>query len=452
LAVGALELARRLVARTRIGLDLEHDSPGTITIRAVAARGAHVCWRREEQLSADQPLSTTLASFLRSLPGRHWPRLKVVIALGPASVQLKRLPGLPALGDPKALAALVSQNASRFFLRNGIPIATSALRVEGPGDAWGAAVEQPLLDSLGSGCLSARFRLRSVVPAAAVLGPALAQNTLSTDSLTVVWPPGSNPATRQALTYAGGRLENLRPMRHLAPPGLEGASGTSNSDVLAALDWPYAAAYGAAIAGYREPVAWRRGALKRNHVSPTRLRIAAATCAFASIVAIASPGFSAMLAGSRATHHLRAIGAQRQATIRALDSLTQLTAALREAASFADRRHSVTTLLASLAHTLPTHSAIIAFHVDTSGGTLVALAPNASALLSSLEHVAGISEPEIVGPVTSELLQFPVSGSQASAQLPSSRTADRLTVRFKLSGTPGRVPSDRGTASPRAKE
>ena len=121
--------------------------------------------------------------------GRPWPSRSAT------SIQLKRLPRLPSLSDSRALTSLVRENVSRFFVHNGLPLMTSALRVDAPGDAWGAAVERPLLDAVARACAIAKMRVTRIVPAATVLGYALAQPAVqqkdprSTD-------PGMQPPTR----------------------------------------------------------------------------------------------------------------------------------------------------------------------------------------------------------------------------------------------------------------
>jgi len=467
-AVAAAAFVRGLLARTRIGVDVEHVSGDTIVVRAVAVRGTQVQWKHEARLDPQRPLPDALISFLRALPCRRWPRPDVIVALGSESVQLKRLPGLPPLSDPRALTAAVRENASRFFLRNGIPIATSALRIDGPGEAWGAAVERPLLGSIETACHSARLRLRAIVPAAAVVGsvlnpgprplkrdrpapagvprgtPAGATPAASNGAITIVWPRSDAP-TAQALTFADRRLVGLRRLRHSAGEITSDAAGGSATSALGVESWPFAAAYGAAVFGYREPIAWRPTAREHTQVSTTQVHLAALSCALAVIAAVVSPGLAATFAASRATHHLHVVTTRRQDALRGADSLAQVTTALREAAAFSDRRHSVTVLLAELARVLPPRSALVAFHIDSSGGTLVALTPDASALLANIEHLPGIAAPELVGPVTSEPIQSVAAVNPPTPPQPASlRTLDRVTVRFRVAATSADSRATRG--------
>jgi hypothetical protein len=462
-AVSMLARLRDLTARTRIGLDVEPASDGSTVVRAVAARGTRVRWRSETRLDADEPLAPTLAAFLRTLPGGHWPRPEVIVALGPASVQLKRLPGLPPLTDPTTLTAAIRENACRFFLRNGIPIMTSALRIDGPGDAWGAAAEQPVLESLEAACHAAQFRLRAIVPAAAVLGAVLIQaaprvgrprrgtapptpgttSPAATDSTSIVWPIGSVGTATHALTYTLGRLVGVRRLR----PSERKVSGDAAADLPPSMSgsdaWPFAAAFGAAAFGHREPIAWHPATPSGARASRAHTRIAVASCALAVVAAITAPGLASTVAASRATRHLHTVGIRRDQALRAADSVARATEALREAAAFADSRHALTVLLAALTDALPPRSALVAFHTDSAAGTLVALTPNASALVVSLERIPGIVAPELVGPVTAEPIQGPGSATPL-APTASPRTLDRVTVRFRFSPSNGRDPMSPG--------
>ena len=153
---------RVLMRQTSIGLDLGRSADGRYLVHAVGVRGHGIRWRQSATLDADPDLATTLGTFLRALPRRRAPRPSVAVALGPASIQLKRLPRLPSLSDSRALTSLVRENVSRFFVHNGLPLMTSALRVDAPGDAWGAAVERPLLDAVARACAIAKCVSRAL--------------------------------------------------------------------------------------------------------------------------------------------------------------------------------------------------------------------------------------------------------------------------------------------------
>jgi hypothetical protein len=102
--------------------------------------------------------------------------------------------------------------------------------------------------------------------------------------------------------------------------------------------------------------------------------------------------------------------------------LRRVTAALDEVAAFDASRRPATTLLAELTRALPDGAAMVALRIDSAGGSLVAVAPRAPAVLMPLERVPGIRAPEIVGPVTREVL--------------GGREVERVTVRFALDSVP----------------
>ena len=106
-----------------------------------------------------------------------------------------------------------------------------------------------------------------------------------------------------------------------------------------------------------------------------------------------------------------------------------MSAALEEVAAFDRDRQPVTLLLEDLAHALPAGSALVTVRVDSAGGTLVALAPRAAALLERLEHVPFVSTPTFVGPVTRE--------AAANAEV------ERVAIRFSRPRRSETVPASR---------
>ncbi|MGH7620914.1 MAG: hypothetical protein ACREMU_01110, partial [Gemmatimonadaceae bacterium] len=103
-------------------------SVGSDHLRAVGVRAGEVRWTLEAERSADGDLAAEIVSLLRHATLPRWTRPVVAAAIGPAASQTKRLTGLPALADVAALRAVVRESASRFFLRNGVPLVVSGLR------------------------------------------------------------------------------------------------------------------------------------------------------------------------------------------------------------------------------------------------------------------------------------------------------------------------------------
>jgi hypothetical protein len=65
---------------------------------------------------------------------------------------------------------------------------------------------------------------------------------------------------------------------------------------------------------------------------------------------------------------------------------------------------------------------LVTARLDSLGGAVVVLAPHATSTLASLDSVAGIAAPQIVGPVTKEVV--------------GSRELERATVQFRRSEHP----------------
>jgi hypothetical protein len=415
--------------RLRIGVDLGRTPDGKIAVHAVALRGTRVRWHAEQLLSPEEPLSRSLGVFLSGLPGsRAWLPRHVAVALGPSFVQLKRLPGLPPLTDRRELGAAVRTNAARFFLRNGVPLATSTLRVDGPGLAWGAATERPVLDEIAAACRSAGLRLTAVVPTGAVLGAITTGYAIGDAdgvSTTVAWQDGTD---RYGFTYLHGQLvASQRSPRAISTPTTTVA--LTSTRPAHSVGRAFAGAYGAAIAWRGEPVAWHPAydpALPANR----RARVRAwSVLVIALVAALATPGLSATLSARRAAAHVRAGAVHRRTALATRDSLARATAALAQVTQFSATRRPATFTLRALTNALPKGSALLALQIDSAGGTLVALAPKTAALVAALASDPFLGNVEVVGPVTRESVPgTPVSGSPT----PPPRDVERVTVRFRF--------------------
>jgi hypothetical protein len=370
-----------------------------VVVRAVAVRDGNVLWAAESSVEG-RSIEAAVAELLTARRLRHWPRPTIVAAVGPARAQLRRLYGLPPILDAGALARLVSESTSRFFLRNGVPLVTTGVRRDRDGDSegWSAAIEQPVIAALESACRAHRLRLAAVLPTLAVIPHALHGDSLA-------WDDGEVCAH---LTISGGRLTSVR--RTVADP----AAPASEHDAvplavpgLAALGadgWRFADAYGAAVASVRDPLAYRPARAAR--VAPIRrwrLVAAGIASAIALASAILGPTLTVRHTAAQATRTLRAVARPRRAAEAAESDLAHVSGALDEVAAFDSDRHIATLLVNDLARALPTGGALVTLRVDSAGGTLVALAPRAAILIDRLEHVPGLATPTFVGPVTREV-------------------------------------------------
>jgi hypothetical protein len=196
-------VGQRWSPRVRIGLAIDRTA-----VRAVGIQFGRVAWGAETPIGASDSVEDAVVASLASRPGRHaWTAAvftpSVAVALGPAYAQTKRLVGLPPLSDAALVARTVQEHVGRFFLKNGIPLVTTAVRSDGMGGTWAAAFDQPVLTSLAAACVRVRVRLRGVVPAVDVLASGLA----GLSDATVLWPDGDAAV---AVTWAAGRLAAVR--------------------------------------------------------------------------------------------------------------------------------------------------------------------------------------------------------------------------------------------------
>jgi hypothetical protein len=345
-----------------VGLSIERDR-----LRAVGVRGERVLWGVDTPLGDEVPLGEALAVFLTRLPLGRFSRPRVTVALDAMFAQTKRLAGLPPIGDARLLARTVSEHAARFFLRNGVPLVTTSVRLDAEGRPWAAALQRPVVETIVTACRGSRVRLFGIVPAADVAHP-----------------------TTEALAALGHDAAR------------------------------FTAAYGAAVTA--GALTWRAGPPAEDAAPRWRLTVIASVAALALVCAVLAPGLSALAAEHRAIAHLATIAGPTRAAQRVARENDLVTRALGEVAAFDRTRRPVTMLMAAFAHTLPAGAALLALHVDSAGGSIVALAPRAGALLTSLEHVPGLASPEIVGPVTRETA--------------GGHDVERATVRFRWAGHP----------------
>ncbi len=425
--------------RSVVGVDIRdvRQDVEPLVARAVAVRGGRVLWGIETTFDPNIPFTESLAQFLNQLPRLRWSRPRVVVGLGSALVQLKPLVGLPPLADPHALGLAVRQNAARFFLRNGAPLEVSRLRVDGPGLAWAAATEPRLLRDIETAGRAAGVPLRAIVPTVAVLGhavPSGARGSAEGATKTVLW--SDHDRTNRTLSYAGNRLIAIgRPEPHDVDTSRHQQQPVAPLAVLGERAWEFAGAYGAAVACTHEPIAWLPQPGDSGAVPRRRLVAGAVTFAVMLGTATGAPGLAASRAAGRARTHLQAVAHRRAQAVAAERNLRQVSSALAEVNGFSTARRSVTLLLEDLTRALPEGSALVALTVDSVGGSVVALAPQASAVLAALEHVPSVAAPEIVGPVTREALARDAT-HESAGQPPVPVEFQRVAVRFRFARPP----------------
>lgn len=396
--------------RLTIGLGIGRDA-----VRAVALRGGHIAWALE-RARGEEPLAKTIEDLLADAPVPRWPRSRVIAAVGPLDAQMKRLAGLPPVSDPSRLDDVVRESASRFFLRNGVPLATtcSPAREASP---WGAAVEVPVLDAIARACRTRRVRLEAIVPTASVLAFVLDG---ATEPRCVEWRDGD---ASWHMVLEGGELVTVRRAAASSERAEERDTPSSALRALGPDGWRFADAFGAARVGRSAPLAWRgdrRGPGSRT-VPAWRLAFAGTAVVIAASGWLVAPGVAARFVEHEAAERLTSLAQDWRDVVVAEREVDKVTRALAEVSAFDASGYSMTRMLGDLTRALPDESALVTLRLARESGSLVALTPRAASVLDKLESVRGIEGTDIVGPVTRELV--------------AGKTLERVTVRFRVSST-----------------
>jgi hypothetical protein len=183
--------------------------------------------------------------------------------------------------------------------------------------------------------------------------------------------------------------------------------------------WRFADALGAAVTPSSDILGWSPHGDRARAPQRRRLIAAFATAVIAAIAWLVAPGIAATVSQRAAQRRIAAVADVRRSVILAERELTRVTGALNEVAAFDSGSIPATMLLANLTRTMPEGAAVVALHVSEEGGTMVALAPRAAAVLAAVERVPEIEGAEIVGPVTPEAV--------------GTHTLERLSIRFRSS-------------------
>lgn len=142
------------------------------TVSAKVVRRRRIVWAAEGAFNSPEDLRALIIQLASegSLPARPASlRVKLEVPL----VQLRTLEGLPPV-RPSALRALVAQQASRFFRKNGKPLVVDAVwlrRVRGQyGVAQAAAAEETWIEAVSEGARAAGLALEGIQPSTGVPG------------------------------------------------------------------------------------------------------------------------------------------------------------------------------------------------------------------------------------------------------------------------------------------
>jgi hypothetical protein len=288
--------------------------------------------------------------------------------------------------------------------------------MEAPGSLWATALEAPVVQNIEGACGTLGLRVRLIATSLVAL-------TCSLENQRVEWRDGD---VRTELTIGNHRLRATRRLPTVGEtksPGADEPVLVAELRSLGAEAWMYADAYGATQLSGDEALVLRSDSGELDAKAAHReVRVAAAAFVIALAVAVVTPISALALRASRTSRELAAIAPRARQAERAEVDLWRISEALTEVAVFDRSRRSATQLLTQLARALPEGSALVTVRFDSLGGAVVVLAPHAASTLASLDSVAGIAAPQIIGPVTKEVV--------------GARELERATVQFRLSEHP----------------
>ncbi len=389
---------------TRVGLAVGRGS-----VRAVAIRRRRIVWAGEAPLASNDELQATIIALLAQARLPRWPKPVVHAAIGPHCAQVKRVVGLPEIGDADALAAIVREATGTYFLKNGVALLTTHVRPAGTGAAVAAALDQRYVEAIRAACQTRGYRVGPIAPTAiALLG--------SFTDASFRWNDGSLTIE---VSRTGHTLDALR--TRPAAGDDDTAPTAAIVPALAALGGDslrYADAYGAAVLDPREPLAVQSAAAPFFKIAaPRRALTQAAAILAIGIMTIGLSPLAAKWAGNRALAHIAQLRPGRwQVIANSLGQLDRVSAILSQARAFGDSRTSVSALLGDIARLLPLNSAILSFEWLGDRGEITVVTENPGAVLTALRRVSGIKSVELLGSVTRQSV-----GTQE---------LQRVTVRF----------------------
>ena len=388
-------LGVRLPRGRRLGLTVTACELGVL-----AVRGRDIIECREQiPLGPDDNLGSAVQHILRRalmhIPAA-WSRSTptVWVALDLPSSQVKTIRGLPLVEDARILAQILAATPERFFLGHPQRIVTAGARVIAPGVAESVAFDATTLDEIQRACTALGLRVACFAPASVAL------------------------------------LHTPKEGQHL------------QGDML------FDAAYGVTQVAQREPLAVRPRVHMPASGAPYRRQLfVAAIVACASIVmAILAPPLLAIRTTRMARQTIATLAPARATALATEREVATITAEIGIVQAFERHRISKTLLLAQLTQALPAGAAVTALTADTTGTTVVVLAPKAADVVQGIEEILGVSHVELLGPVTREASSAnpAIGGSISKSALPTE--LERVTVRFQLAadGTTARRPL-RGT-------
>lgn len=384
------------------------------TLHAVVGRRGRVLQRVARERTGPAAFEDDLVALLRAVRRHRFTIRRVTIALGPHDVSVKRLTGLPRIGDPAVVQALVCANRTRFLLAAGNH-STVAQPVRTEKDWWIAAYDAVVVTACERACARAGLALRAVVPSLWVVA---ADGTPGASS----WDDGERT---WRFHLAGGHVQQITQVVP-AVPQQGGRPVVPIALPQAPNDFPREALAAIRLHAFRQ-LALRPGQSRRARRFWRAVTVASALLAASSLAAVAlGPSVAAQREISRLRETLRS-KARAITDVTAGASASERESRILEGIEqFARSRHSKLRVLGALTSALPESTAIASFRADSTGGTLVALAVNGPGVVTAISELPGFTQPRLIGPIIRE------TGGAT--------TLDRLTIGFRWVPSTGRPP------------
>jgi Tfp pilus assembly protein PilN len=353
-------------------------------LRVVAVERGRVTWAAERALDGAGEIAAALAELAAERP-RGFRRARV--ALAGELVRVKVLSGFPRLSAAK-LDRAVALQASRWFLRNGHPLVTRAVRLGGAGCVLAAAVERQALEAVGDGAARAGLKCDGVGTAVAACARMLGDgdHVLPADGVydRVAVHRGSPVAVRRSKDAGDSQAGPT-------VPGLD-AEGVR-----------FFPAY--AVALTRPIPEFAFGADPERSAATRRLALRLAVIAALCWVAAATVGLiriNGAVRGSR--RELATLGPALDAAVAVERDLTLADGLLAAVRSAQTARSRDTELLSALTRALPDSAYLLSLRRGRDGRvTVVGFGPSAARVLAALERASGIDSPALQGGVIREM-------------------------------------------------
>lgn len=356
------------------------------------------------------PVETLDSRLARSLNRAHparrgFGRPSTIVALGASASRARLLPEMPCGASSRVVGEFVQENAARLFARTFVrPRVTAFVH---RGRAVATIVDSEIVDAVARGCRTAGVRLVTVVPEILVALWVGERGPVLTRDGSAILEGETLDGEIVALSARYG--DNATPSKAREVGGAEVAASIATS--------------GGALAE-RLPVC--RPQVPDRPISTARARVALVAGAVAALSLFAAEPVVAGLEMQRVSAELGRIGEQYAVAVEQHRRIVQASVGVADIAMAHAVRRSVIQPIARLTLVLPSTVSIAHLHIDSAGGTLVAIAPQAGLVIERLEASPYLVAPRLAGPITREIV--------------GGKVLERVTVEFQLSSAPPRQP------------